>query len=520
MVAALISNRNTSPVRTRSWLSVVGAGSVAFIASIAMGETNPVQSSYTSDTSCNAGNTAWTCTNTCCCDVGAPSGSQTPSQHLIQGGVQYSPASAGPPIVQITDQYGNPIQISGGLLQLVPSPTVTKKLYAEQGLISPDHVWAGFQSNVLIQPPVGTTATVYRVTYTWPVPVQLTGASWFSDNGDDINGDTVIDGVAQIPPPPGTPHIDGANSGEYGKPLTVQNVQTQFGDSNLGQLAYANGSELDAAYGFINHDTGMLWLLLAGNLESNFNKLEIFFDYRDGGQNRLRGDNADVDFNGLNRMGDDGSGNGLTFENGFAADFYVTTTCGNAPFQTFANTARLPTGGSGQGGFIGSGGAGAGGVLYGANGVLIALNNSNAGGVSGGNGPASGAGVGTGIELMIPLITLKGYTGGDIKVTAFINGGGHDFVSNQILAGAGAGTNNLGEPRFVNFANVPGIQCFTIPAPAAPCVGDFDGNGTVDGADLAVLLGSWGGGGADLNGDGTTDGADLATLLGAWGGCP
>jgi len=51
------------------------------------------------------------------------------------------------------------------------------------------------------------------------------------------------------------------------------------------------------------------------------------------------------------------------------------------------------------------------------------------------------------------------------------------------------------------------------------CVGDFDGNGVVDGADLAVLLGAWGGAGGDLDGNGTTDGADLAVLLGAWGSC-
>ena len=59
---------------------------------------------------------------------------------------------------------------------------------------------------------------------------------------------------------------------------------------------------------------------------------------------------------------------------------------------------------------------------------------------------------------------------------------------------------------------------------AAPCLGDFDANGTRDGADLATLLASWGGAGgganADLNGDGNTDGADLAVFLGAWGACP
>jgi hypothetical protein len=51
------------------------------------------------------------------------------------------------------------------------------------------------------------------------------------------------------------------------------------------------------------------------------------------------------------------------------------------------------------------------------------------------------------------------------------------------------------------------------------CPPDYDNNGVVDGADLAVLLGSWGGPAADLDGNGIVDGADLAILLGAWGPC-
>ncbi len=47
--------------------------------------------------------------------------------------------------------------------------------------------------------------------------------------------------------------------------------------------------------------------------------------------------------------------------------------------------------------------------------------------------------------------------------------------------------------------------------------GDLNGDGIVNGADLAILLGAWGGRGpADLNGDGIVDGADLAILLGNW----
>jgi hypothetical protein len=47
---------------------------------------------------------------------------------------------------------------------------------------------------------------------------------------------------------------------------------------------------------------------------------------------------------------------------------------------------------------------------------------------------------------------------------------------------------------------------------------DLDGNGVVDGSDLAILLGSWeGSGSADLDGNGVVDGGDLAQILGSWG---
>ncbi|MBM4104801.1 MAG: hypothetical protein FJ257_00600 [Phycisphaerae bacterium] len=50
-------------------------------------------------------------------------------------------------------------------------------------------------------------------------------------------------------------------------------------------------------------------------------------------------------------------------------------------------------------------------------------------------------------------------------------------------------------------------------------LGDLNGDGSVDGADLSILLGAWGTGGvpADLNGDGIVNGADLSILLGNWG---
>lgn len=59
------------------------------------------------------------------------------------------------------------------------------------------------------------------------------------------------------------------------------------------------------------------------------------------------------------------------------------------------------------------------------------------------------------------------------------------------------------------------------PIPCEPsCSPDLSGDGIVNGADLGILLGAWGPGGAgtcaDLNGDGVVNGNDLGVLLGAW----
>ena len=62
----------------------------------------------------------------------------------------------------------------------------------------------------------------------------------------------------------------------------------------------------------------------------------------------------------------------------------------------------------------------------------------------------------------------------------------------------------------------------TFAACQAPCQGDLNTDGLVDGTDLGILLGSWAqtSGPADLNSDGSVDGSDLGILLGAWGTCP
>jgi hypothetical protein len=257
--------------------------------------------------------------------------------------------------------------------------------------------------------------------------------------------------------------LDGVLDSIYGSPCAVQNTQTQFGDASVGLVDQADGSELDTAYAAIVD--GALHLFFGGNLQSNFSKLDVFIDAVPGGQQRLRGNNPDVDFNGLNRMGDDGSGNGMAFDDGFAADAWLSFTCGGTPFAWYLNHANLLTDGGGSGGYLGTGAAGAAGARVFKNGIGAAIDNSNTRGVTAGSGTASGDGVRTGIELRIPLTAIAGYAGGAIRVCAFINGGGHDFVSNQVLGGLSGG-GNLGEPRLVDFRLTPGLQWFVA---ADPC---------------------------------------------------
>ncbi len=63
------------------------------------------------------------------------------------------------------------------------------------------------------------------------------------------------------------------------------------------------------------------------------------------------------------------------------------------------------------------------------------------------------------------------------------------------------------------------VDDFTLES-APVCPADLTGNGTIDGADLGILLSNWGSSGVgDLDGSGTVDGADLGVLLSDWGAC-
>ena len=79
-----------------------------------------------------------------------------------------------------------------------------------------------------------------------------------------------------------------------------------------------------------------------------------------------------------------------------------------------------------------------------------------------------------------------------------------------------------GELVDANANNIP--DCCEQGVSCAPCPGDVDESGTVNGVDLAAILAVWGSDGgkyprADINNDGEVNGADLATVLGSWGSC-
>jgi hypothetical protein len=294
--------------------------------------------------------------------------------------------------------------------------------------------------------------------------------------------------------PDGQPVVDGTVDDSlagvrdvfYGDALAVQTITTGFGDNADPDVGTADGSELDQAFGVVVGER--LYLVLAGNLQSNFNKLEIFIDSIPGGQNQLAGDNPDIDFNGLNRLGDDlntPETEGLIFDAGFEADYYLTFGGGNDPYALYANYAEVMNGGVAN--YLGNTSAASNGVLvFGTNptGVLATINNSNVAGVQGdGGSPDSGAGVFTGLELSIALSDIGNPTG-DIKVCAFINGSGHDFASNQWLAPLPELSDNPGEPRAIDLTTFDGDQFFIVPFSGGFAVGDMNCDGVVSPADI------------------------------------
>lgn len=295
--------------------------------------------------------------------------------------------------------------------------------------------------------------------------------------------------VAVVSAPAWAIVVDGTRDAGYGAPLAVQTVQTEFGDASPPGLL--GGSELDAAYARI--EGGRLFLMLTGNHEPNFNKLDIFIDSKPGGENTLSG-TPDYDF-------DAGGGSwissnlvGLTFDAGFEADYHLFGHWGAAaPYEVdlvdrAGGISAMVPGSHGVGsvpvGLVSTGSILAGSLGPNASGtaltqnLLFAINDNNAAGVMGGTGAAdqiAAAAVTTGMEFSIDLADLGNPGPGDvIMIAAMINNGDHNYLSNQILGGLPAGTGNLGGDggggftgtlSGVNFNQFAGNQYFSIVVP-------------------------------------------------------
>ncbi|MBM4109208.1 MAG: EF-hand domain-containing protein [Phycisphaerae bacterium] len=331
---------------------------------------------------------------------------------------------------------------------------------------------------------------------------------------------------------------------------------------SIPSVDFANGSELDNLFARVSE--GRLFLFMGGNLESNWNNLELFLDVQPGGQNTLRTDNVDIDFNGLNRMG------GMTFDADFAPDWWFSLRTGGTPIQMWGNAATLRTDGPlfSFGGLLLDYGAYSGGEKASNNplpfpatrmddptgaaiftdagpreaqrlyptfpppGLIRAsINNMNTGGVT---GPDPGntfdaPNVATGLEVEVNL-QEAGWDGtSPIKLLAMINGGGHGFVSNQLIpslpnATGGGFAENLGNPATLNFTTIAGDQFIVIDLVGPTCPGqgagacsraDWNEDGVIDFNDFLAFLNDFNNldDCADLNGDGVVDFNDFLEFL-------
>lgn len=253
--------------------------------------------------------------------------------------------------------------------------------------------------------------------------------------------------------------MDGVRDPLYGAAIAVQTIDSAFG-----------GNEIDAAYAYVNN--GKLHLLITGNLQNNFNKLEVFFDT--GNQ---------ITSNVFTSAGNDNAANmnGMTFDTGFSPEYHAILRNGfdgsanrfdldyaNLADKTFSSYPKVF--GNSQTGFSSTGTGTANKTPIG-----VAYNSSNTAGIN--DGVAGGvaadqtaaAAVTTGIELSIDLADL-GNPSGTIRMMVLLNNDQQNYLSNQSLSGLPVGTDNLGNPANVNFSALAGDQYFnvTLPPVVAP----------------------------------------------------
>jgi len=245
---------------------------------------------------------------------------------------------------------------------------------------------------------------------------------------------------------------------------------------------------------------------------------------------------ADVDFDQcihgvFLRDGGTASTNGCMFRSGVRGGYAYTSSQWNATDCVFLNNNCTGAYGGGAAFHVGSGGAfnrcafignsaaagGAIGLSFGGsrsfNDCYFENNQSVAGPVWWTEFGASGT-------LLNSI--LCGHNQGDL-VGSWSDGGGNVFVPEGCVdcnadGKADWGQIFLGELVDNDANGVPDICDIDL------CPGDITNGGTVDAADLSILLAAWGTNGqaefdTDIDGSGHVDGADLALVLSGWGPC-
>ncbi|HYF14240.1 MAG TPA: hypothetical protein VD971_04115, partial [Phycisphaerales bacterium] len=171
----------------------------------------------------------------------------------------------------------------------------------------------------------------------------------------------------------GAPTLDGTLDGDQalgaggwwaGKQVFFQTNYTSQGDNTLGVPDNANGSELDNLFvGVTTNGTAdpaddVLQVFLGGNFHG-WRRLAIFIDSVAGGQNRLLNGNPNFGPGGWvfwASAGSPTSGDGLTFDAGFEADYLLLSNAGGGPPQTmYFDGVTLATGvDDGNGNLVGT----------------------------------------------------------------------------------------------------------------------------------------------------------------------
>jgi hypothetical protein len=332
-------------------------------------------------------------------------------------------------------------------------------------------------------------------------------------------------------------------------------------------LDWAYGSEINGVYAHIDETNNRLWVLVTGNMEVNRNRLHLFFDVQDGGQNELRADNIDISFNGLNAMA------GLTFDEGFGADYWLNFNTNIDPnLVNFTDSAVLRTNGPLLDTFSGltlDYGAFFGGSISERDGTAtdprvktmdfsgdrvdiqdgftpslftnyaprlttmdpnnpvagllqVFLDNSNVAGVT--DSDASGAGaVTTGLEISIDLDELGWDGTSDIRMSGYISNADFNFISNQVIGGLPDGSANLEAVDAVDFSMIDGDQFVNLSAGGVVCQADFNGDGNINILDVVAFINNWNvqGPGSDFNNDGNINILDVVGFINTWNlGCP